>query len=79
VGILNRMPIGWASHFCLGPVGKAYDALNSYTIMRLRRWLRKKYKVCRSGETHYPHSYLYQTLGLICLATRKRHLPWAKA
>ena len=28
---LNRMMIGWANYFCLGPVGSAYRAVERHT------------------------------------------------
>ena len=31
VGVLNRMLIGWANYFCLGPVSKAYSAVDQHT------------------------------------------------
>jgi RNA-directed DNA polymerase len=31
VGKLNRMMIGWANYFCLGPVSKAYRAVEQHT------------------------------------------------
>ncbi|MCG6869222.1 MAG: hypothetical protein LJE91_11010, partial [Gammaproteobacteria bacterium] len=48
----------------------------AYTTMRLRRWLCKKHKVRRNGLLVYPHEYLYQTLGLVCLPKSKRNVPW---
>jgi len=36
---LNRMMIGWANYFCLGPVSKAYSAVDAHARRRLRRWL----------------------------------------
>jgi RNA-directed DNA polymerase len=35
---LNRMMIGWANYFCLGPVSKAYSAVDMHAHRRLRRW-----------------------------------------
>jgi group II intron reverse transcriptase/maturase len=79
VGRLNRMLRGWANTFQIGNVSRAYRALDSYTKMRLRRWLRNKHKVRRSGGTAYPDVYLYETLGLVRLSCLERNVPWAKA
>lgn len=75
---LNRLLIGWGNYFCLGPVSKAYRAVDAHTEHRLRQWLRRKHKVKNQGYSHYSAEYLYEQLGLVCLQTRTRDFPWAK-
>ncbi len=79
VARLNRQLRGWANYFCLGPVSRAYRAVDSYVTNRLRRWLCKKHKVPGAGTSRFPDEYLYQELGLIRLPRLTRNLPWAKA
>ena|SRR6267143_7237788 len=38
VATLNRMMIGWANYFCLGPVSTAYRAVERHARQRLRQW-----------------------------------------
>jgi RNA-directed DNA polymerase len=78
VRTLNRMLVGWANYFCLGPVSKAYHAIDSHARYRLRQWLRGKHKVGGAGTRRFPDEYLYETLGLTHLALRTRDFPWAK-
>jgi len=79
VAKLNRMLIGWANYFCLGPVSKAYRAVDSYAKMRLRLWLRTKHKVRGRANQVFPDKHLHGTLGLVRLDLRTRNFPWAKA
>jgi hypothetical protein len=44
VAELNRVVTGWANYFCLGPVSKAYRAIDTHLVERLRWWLCKKHK-----------------------------------
>ncbi|MDJ0864435.1 MAG: group II intron reverse transcriptase/maturase [Gammaproteobacteria bacterium] len=76
---LNRILVGWANYFSLGPVSKAYRAVDAYTSKRLRRWLRKKHKQPGQGVARFPDEYLYTVLGLERLSVRTGNLPWAKA
>lgn len=76
---LNRLLVGWGNYFCLGPVSKAYRAVDSHSRHRLRQWLCAKHKIGDQGTSRYPDEYLYQQLELVRLSTRTRNLPWAKA
>ena len=78
VSRLNRLLTGWSNYFCLGPVSKAYRAVDAHARERLRRWLRKKHDVKGKGISRYPDEYLYGVLGLVQLGLRTRNLPWAK-
>jgi RNA-directed DNA polymerase len=76
---LNRILVGWANYFSLGPVSKAYRSVDGHTSERLRRWLRKKHKQPGQGTARFPDEHLYDVLGLQRLSVRTRDLPWAKA
>ena len=76
---LNRLLTGWGGYFCLGPVSKAYGAVDAHARARLRRWLCAKHKRKGWGTAAYPDEYLYDTLGLVRLTRTTRNLSWAKA
>ena len=77
VPLLNRKLRGWANYFCLGPVSRAYRAVDEHARHRLRQWLRAKHKVRGRVEARYPDRYLHEELGLTQLALRTHNLPWA--
>jgi group II intron reverse transcriptase/maturase len=79
VGQLNRTLRGWANYYQVGTVSRAYRAIDSYTTMRLRRWLRHKHKIRCSGYRYYSDSYLYETLRLVRLSRLGCDVPWVKA
>jgi len=76
---LNRMMVGWANYFCLGPVSQAYRAIDRHVSRRLRQWLCAKHKVQGQGTARFPDEYLYQVLHLARLGPRTKTFSWAKA
>ena len=79
VARLNRMMVGWGNYFCLGPVSRAYAAVDRYARYRLRQWLCAKHKVNGRGRRRFPARYLHQVLGLVQLQERTSSFPWANA
>jgi len=76
---LNRMMMGWANYFCLGPVSKAYRAVERQARLRLRQWLCAKHQRRGSGAQRYPDDFLHEGLGLVRLTERTGSFPWANA
>jgi RNA-directed DNA polymerase len=77
VGTLNRKLMGWSNYFCLGPVSKAYRAVDKHTTRRLRRWLCAKHKVAGQGTGQFPDETLHLKFGLVRLTQRTASFPWA--
>ena len=76
---LNQMMNGWANYFCLGPVSKAYQAVDQHTCKRLRQWLRGKHKEARMTTRKYSDATLHNRFGLVRLTERTRNFSWAKS
>jgi group II intron reverse transcriptase/maturase len=74
---LNRLTVGWANYFCLGPVSKTYRAVERHTRRRLRWWLCAKHKVQGAGTKRYPDDILHDEFGIVRLTLRTASLPWA--
>jgi len=74
---LNALLRRWAITTVLGPVSRAYRALDARTTRRLRRWLCMKNKDYRTTWSRYPDAVLRH--GLLRLRHFTRNLPWATA
>jgi len=74
---LNRMMSGWANYFCLGPVSKAYRAVDRHARKRLRQWLCAKHKLAGQATRRYPETILHDAFGLIRLSQRTHSFSWA--
>ena len=61
---------GWANYFCLGPVSKAYSAVDLHARTRLRRWLCDKHNEPRPGYKRFPEASLNSVFGLVNLPQR---------
>lgn len=79
VGRLNRKLNGWSNYFRLGPVSKAYAAVDNHARKRLRQWLCRKHKVWGQGTSRFPDKHLYDELHLVRLSAKTRNFPWATA
>ena len=75
---LNRMLDGWSNYFRLGPVSRAYVAVDHHAANRLRQWLCDKHKVQGHGTANWPSERLYGEFGLVNIKAKMRNFPWAK-
>lgn len=79
IGRINRLLGGWANYFSLGPVSKAYRAVDAHVTSRLRRWLCEKHKVSSGGYSRYSDRHLAEQFGLVRLPLLPRRYPRANA
>jgi group II intron reverse transcriptase/maturase len=79
VRAINQRLVGWSNYFRLGPVSRAYRAIDAHVRQRLRRWLCVKHKLAGRGTRAFPDEFLDSQLGLVRLEPLTRNFPWAKA
>jgi hypothetical protein len=78
VARLNRLLVGWANYFCLGPVQAASRVVDSHVCFRLRQWLGRKLKVQGTSRSRFSEPFL-RRLGWVQLEGRLCSHLWAKA
>ena len=76
---INLILRGWCGYFSHGYVTPTYKVIRRYTELRLRRWLMRREQCYGTGYRRYPTAYLYQTLGLYAIPTRRAVVLNAKA
>jgi RNA-directed DNA polymerase len=79
ITVLSRLLRGWCGYFDQGPVMPIYDHIRRYTERRVRRWLMRRTGRRGVGFNQISNEYLYATLGLYAIPSRRSDLPRAKA
>lgn len=77
ISAINRKLRGWSNYFSLGPVDKAYRAVDQHVIFRVRQWLVRKHDLLGHGSGAYPDPRLYGEMGLLRLTDRAKALSWS--
>jgi hypothetical protein len=62
----NRVIAEWANYFSVGATSKMYRAIDSYTVVRLRRSLSASTEKPARARTYLPQ-HLYEQYGLLRL------------
>jgi hypothetical protein len=70
---LNQRMNGWANYFCLGPVSKAYRAIEQHAEKWLRQWLCAKHEMAWPAIKKFPPDSLDTEFGLIRITRRTRN------
>jgi len=69
---------GWCGYFNQGPVIRIFEFVRRYTERRMRRWLMRRTGRAGAGFAQIPDKYLYETLGLYAVPTRRADLSRTK-
>jgi hypothetical protein len=79
VARISSLLRGWCGYFNQGPVLRVYDLVRRYTERRMRRWLMRRTGRAGTGFAQIPDKYLYETLRLYAVPTRRIDLSSTKA
>jgi RNA-directed DNA polymerase len=78
VADISSLLRGWCGYFNQGPVIRTYEFVRRYTERRIRRWLLRRRGRNGAGFAQIPDKYLYETLGLYPVPSRRVDLSRAK-
>ncbi len=76
---VNGVLHGWANYFGYGTYTPAFEIVHDHVRYRVRRWLRRKFKVRNQGYRQFPDTYLERKLGLVNLTRFQRRHSWANS
>ena len=78
VADISSLLRGWCGYFNQGPVIRTYEFVRRYTERRIRRWLLRRRGRNGAGFAQIPDKYLYETLALYPVPSRRVDLSRAK-
>ncbi|MBF0561090.1 MAG: hypothetical protein HQL37_03525, partial [Alphaproteobacteria bacterium] len=68
---LNQLLRGWSAYFCHGTKARAYKAVDTHVLDRVRHFLSRRHKVQSRGTRRFPFDMIYRELGVLPLDYRR--------